>query len=140
MIESDGKLSYVGYFKNNLPKGSGKFISEHGETCVVEEKDDKLDYARCYDTRGQLKYLGDWKAGKFNGIGKLKLDKNKVYEGEFSNGRVHGEGKIYDEHHDLLYQGKFINGKRQGNLNYYSEPIILSSILTISVLLRYFVK
>ena len=37
-----------------------------------------------------------------------------IFEGEFSNGKINGKGKLYDDNGDLFFEGEFINGKKNG--------------------------
>jgi hypothetical protein len=43
--------------------------------------------------RGE-QYSGEFKSGKYDGLGKLVDSKGDIYEGEFSYGRKHGNGKL----------------------------------------------
>jgi len=36
------------------------------------------------------KYYGNWRNGKFDGLGVLRLDNGDFYEGEWLNGLKHG--------------------------------------------------
>jgi hypothetical protein len=58
-------------------------------------------------------YDGEWHDGKFNGKGKLTMEKGKVYEGEFRNGKEHGRGTVTYPSKDR-FDGEFRAGKRDG--------------------------
>lgn len=46
--------------------------------------------------------------------GEIKPSLHKRYEGEFKNGRIYGEGKLYNSDGSLEYEGEFKNGKKHG--------------------------
>ena len=41
-------------------------------------------------------YDGEWKAGKYDGEGKIYQDEKLLYEGTFAEGMKEGEGILYD--------------------------------------------
>ena len=79
-------------------------------------------------------YLGEWHLGKMHGFGKLYFSNKKLrYEGDFKNGRFHGNGTEYaesqirereeeieDEYIKIFkgnwikYEGHFVDDKRSG--------------------------
>ena len=47
-----------------------------------------------------------------------------LYEGEWKNGKKHGEGKYYYDHSgNHYYQGSWQNDERHGNLGTYVSPM-----------------
>lgn len=79
---------YEGYWKNDLYEGMG--VIYYGRT---EDTDQLLSIVT---GKGPLSteipcdvYVGEWKEGKKNGVGKLKTSKES-YQGEFANDVYHG--------------------------------------------------
>ena len=62
---------------------------------------------------------------RWNGIGK-EFDEleNKIYEGEYLNGKMNGKIKIYYEGY-LEYKGELLNGKRHGKGKEYYFGILI---------------
>ena len=66
------------------------------------------------DTK-KLIYEGEYSNRKKNGKGKIYWNDRLEYEGEFVNGKKSGKGKEYDIFKNkLLYEGDFFNDKRHG--------------------------
>ncbi len=66
--------------------------------------------------KGQNMYFGDFKAGKYHGVGILIQPDNKlmtkcmnakVYVGEWEEGKKCGEGRLYDVNGNQIYHGRF---------------------------------
>jgi hypothetical protein len=56
-----------------------------------------------------------------NGTGKMDLSNDDFYEGEFLNGKFHGNGK-YSRISDLsIYIGEFKNGEKNGKGRLYFD-------------------
>ena len=53
-------------------------------------------------------------SGIFHGNGVLKYGGNIVYEGEWLNGKKHGEGKSFSSNGNVSYEGEWLNGKKSG--------------------------
>jgi len=60
------------------------------------------------------KYDGQFKNGKPHGQGKFQYSKNSFYEGQFQNGESHGKGVFVFEYANKVYRGEFKNGYRHG--------------------------
>ena len=61
-------------------------------------------------------YKGQLLANVFHGKGLLQLDNNDSYDGLFENGKFAGEGYYKWAHLPRLnYRGEFSNGKLHGN-------------------------
>ena len=84
IILRDDKIVFVGYKKDEHYMAPGMFLHYGVFTCITKEVDPDNMYARCFDDKGTLRYLGHWKGT-----------------------RMYGEGKLYDEYHDLIYHGTF---------------------------------
>ena len=88
---------YEGEFENGVPNGQGAYTSPDGEKLVGEFKDGKI-----WNGQGTETYsLG----------GVSTKDK---YEGEFKNGKHHGQGK-YTNYYGIVYEGGFKNGMLFGH-------------------------
>ena len=47
------------------------------------------------------------------------------YEGEYSNWKKHGKGKLYDYDNNLVFEGEYLNGKKNGKgKDYYNGKLI----------------
>jgi hypothetical protein len=57
-------------------------------------------------------YEGNWKKDIISGKGRLEINKNYYYEGEFVEGIYHGQGKLGSK--DGYYEGGFAKGKPHG--------------------------
>ena len=59
------------------------------------------------------RYVGDFKAGKMDGEGKLLFSSGDMYRGQFSDGYVHGQGvMLFCD--GTKYEGSFVKSKRNG--------------------------
>lgn len=123
---------YEGYFEEGLRSGSGVEILSTLGTANMDTYEALLDpnaadysvfignYKKgelegnviiYYD--GALVYEGEFSNGDINGEGKQYFVEPKgvlKYEGEFSNGLYHGKGKLYDENGEVIHKGKFSSG------------------------------
>ena len=121
MIYEDGD-EYEGEFKNGVKDGKGKFSSKdyiyegtylnnkkHGQG-IIYKKDD-------IDKKNPI-YNGNFVNDVYEGKGKLKLktkdEDDLYYEGEFKNGKKHGEGKIFDKYNKIIYDGHFVDDEYEG--------------------------
>lgn len=60
-------------------------------------------------------YVGSLLEGKMDGQGTLyDLEGNLLYQGEFAEGQFQGTGKLYSEAGDLIYEGEFTQGLYEG--------------------------
>ena len=66
-----------------------------------------------------IKYIGYWTNGEMDTRGVIyNKDNNKLYSGDFKNGKREGKGEIYYADNEK-YVGSFINNKREGIGIYY---------------------
>ena len=99
----DATGQYTGEWKDGAPCGYGEFESE----------DESLTYE------------GDWMDGLPNGYGECENydDGYGYYEGEWKNGKMHGDGTLFGKGtedgipYNLKYSGQFYRGKYQGTGN-----------------------
>ena len=84
-----------------------------------EYRDDLKWNGKGYDPDGKVAYE------LINGNGKVKeYNKNTfqlIFDGEYLNGKKHGNGKEYDEKGKLVYEGEYFKGKRQGKGKKYDS-------------------
>ena len=57
-------------------------------------------------------YEGEFKAGKFNGMGKIQIDNYLYYNGNFLNGKMEGNGQLILE--EGVFKGIFKNNLIKG--------------------------
>ena len=83
-----------GYGKATYPNGctyEGNWDQglRHGRGKMIYMEKDKNDESVTH----QSEYDGNWNHGKREGLGFYKNELGHTYEGEFKNGKMHGEGK-----------------------------------------------
>jgi len=100
--DENGKLSYIGEWKNDNQHGQGKYIYE----------DDTF-------------YEGEFKDNNFNGQGTMLYSDGicSHYEGEWENDMQHGQGTMfYSDGRRSRYEGEWKNHKRHGQgTMFYSD-------------------
>ena len=107
---SEGKLIFEGqYLDGKRTKGIEYNNSEDNGKNEKKIFNKELDILNIHDNEGVLVENIE----SFSGLGKEYLGNQLIYEGEFKNGRKHGEGKEYF-HEFLIYEGQYKNGKRNG--------------------------
>ena len=60
----------------------------------------------------EFMYEGEFKAGKFNGMGKIQIDNYLYYNGNFLNGKMEGNGQLILE--EGVFKGIFKNNLIKG--------------------------
>ena len=77
-----------------------------------------------YDNE-ELVYDGNYKNGRFHGIGKLYINGKIMYDGNFKNGRFNGNGKLYYENGVKSNMTEFlIMGKKMDNVNAFLKMVL----------------
>ena len=124
-----GRYQYEGSFRNGDLHGKGKYVYLDGEYEDYRyegdfENDHEHGWGKWYrpdgSPDGTLEYEGEWSEGKYHGQGKLDTCDGYgryQYEGSFRNGDLHGKGKyVYldGEYEDYRYEGDFENGHEHG--------------------------
>ena len=89
-VSNNEKIVYEGYWENGLKSGKG-VLTKNGATCE-----------------------GIWKNGNLNGIGKMTWPSGNVYQGEFTNNQITGNGFMLWKHLNEKYIGHWINGYQDG--------------------------
>ena len=80
--------------------------------------DNETKNVKCQTANG-LSYRGEWRNDKPNGGGRMEFPNHDIYEGEWKDGLMDGEGiyRFYDPKKDEYissYEGQFAEGKRPG--------------------------
>ena len=114
---------YTGAFANGKKQGSGILYNARNE--VIFEgtySNDLFDGDAMRYWNNKLMYVGPYKAGKRESIGKeYNNDGKLVYEGDIVLGKRHGKGVQYDGiSNRKIYEGSFFDGKRQGDGTIYN--------------------
>ena len=109
-------VAKVGCIEGNCTEGQGLAINS--KTFEKYEGDwhmgKRHGYGREFYANGNLKYMGGFDNGKYEGAGILYLPKGERYEGGFSKGKMHGKnGRYFFKNGDVLTIN-FENGMRQG--------------------------
>jgi len=82
--------------------------------------------AKVLDTHQNLLYVGELSNGRINGNGSLYNPSGQlVYRGEFANEQYTGYGERYDEYGSLFYQGSFDKNLYHGEGKLYDEGVLL---------------
>lgn len=136
----DNGNRYEGGWKNNEMHGQGTYCFKNGDKYVGTWKNNKMqeDNVEMYFSNGDTykgsllkgkfngrgtieynsssateSYVGQWKNGKRDGYGTLKMRNGDRYVGYFKNGLFDGEGTYYHASGEK-YVGGFKNGKYDG--------------------------
>lgn len=115
--------SYEGEFKHGVKHGQGTFTFADGSTYIGEFVDNSISGYGKYEYNSTsenhyfcIVYNGEFSEGEFHGQGRLERtvgDGIKViYEGGFQNGKRHGFGSLDDQ--KTLYKGGWKQGKKHG--------------------------
>lgn len=67
------------------------------------------------------KYEGNYINGQKSGIGKMTYPNGDVYEGEWNEDKMHGDGTYVYKKTGDIYSGSWVNGKKQGYGRYEFE-------------------
>ena len=131
----DKKIKYIGYYKNDLASGIGKyidgneiyegeFINDYAFGYGIYKKDDNIIYEGEWVNDSQQnygiekwkdgsKYFGQYKDGKKNGIGTYIWGDGYKYEGEWVNNYLEGYG-IYYDNNNFIYIGQWKKNYKEG--------------------------
>ena len=120
--------SYDGEWIEDNRHGNGKYTYADGSYFTGVWKNNKKIFAsetvlpaeRCAKStvkREELKngdvYEGEYKDGKYHGQGKYTSSKGWVYEGQFTDGQITGKGKITYAT-GAVYEGELLKGNKNG--------------------------
>jgi hypothetical protein len=120
-FDENGSLVFDGLWKKNKPY-FGNFYSSFDGSLLFHG----LFHQFCgsfsyYDNSLQMILSGNWRYGHLHGPGKLFQQGTLIYDGNFVNGRKHGNGCIYHCTGELYYEGEWIHDKRNGYGTEYLE-------------------
>jgi hypothetical protein len=98
---------YQGEWKNGMPHGQGVYVDTQGSVYKGQWANDLYD-GQGIETwdEGNIKYEGQFKAGKKTGKGRFEFDGN-YYDGEFLDGQFSGIGTYYFADDGKKYTGQF---------------------------------
>ena len=71
-------------------------------------------------------YEGEFKNGKFHGQGKLVF-KKQTYVGDFNNGQKHGKGILEwedDQKQNIKYDGEWIKDNQEGDGKLFKDNLL----------------
>ncbi len=121
-------------FTKVIVNGSPLHKSFDGKARLVDSKDNKQTLyigefkngkyegiGTEYFDSGEVKYTGGFKNGKYEGSGisyfedKAGISYYKLYEGDFKNNSYDGNGIEYFDSGKIKYEGEFKNNKYEGN-------------------------
>ena len=92
------RATYEGAFKDELPHGKGKYVSN------------------------EYTYVGDFAGSTKEGSGELWKMDGSFYKGQFFRNKYEGKGKLQDAYG--IYEGDFLEGKKHGKgMNTYANEI-----------------
>lgn len=99
-MSANGRLLYIGEFKDGIPDGNGKQLYPNGAA----------------------HYTGSFSGGVPHGAGMEYSEKGTlIYSGSFMLGAYGGEGTLYDESGKKLYSGGFEEGSYSGSGTLYGS-------------------
>ena len=103
---------YEGEFASDKREGKGRFYVK-GEDLVLEGvfRGGDLVKGKMVDKAGNV-WIGEWKAGKMEGKGRVEWANGNVYEGGFRQGKRCGRGKmVYQNIRNVSGNGEKSSGK-----------------------------
>ena len=113
-IKNNG-IIYIGLFNNDLLNGHGIcFNYENKKLYKGLFKDFQKEGYGEENFEGN-KYRGEFKEDKKCGKGEIIFKNNDIYKGEFADDLINGYGKYIWKNNNKVYEGNFLNGKINGN-------------------------
>ena len=71
-------------------------------------------YGKITTFNGKVIFEGYHKNGEKHGHVRFEIKENMIYDGEYQDGKMNGEGKVYDKHGNLRIDGYFVNNLQTG--------------------------
>lgn len=121
-------IAYAGFFKEGRFDGTGIYLGDSYDPTEMylgrfnngEYSGNGIQISLTTSTYGNVHWVvtyGEFKEGYLNGEGKIYLDEMIAYEGKFKDGKPNGYGIQYDDAGDILYEGQWKNGKKLSSDN-----------------------
>lgn len=110
-------IRFEGNWEEDIRHGEGAIIMSDGKEQIqgIWTKN-KLDLSKCtFEVKDSFTYQGEEirKYGIYTG--QIKLPNGDTYEGEFREGKRHGNGKMVYGQQNIIYVGQWRNDSRHGN-------------------------
>ena len=104
----------VGMWENNIFSGWGRQSRCNGEVYEGRFENGLINGKGIFLDKKLNKYMGEFKDMKKWGKGKL-ITKKFIYEGDFNNDKIEGNGKIKFLKSGIEYEGTFLNDSIEGS-------------------------
>ena len=65
-------------------------------------------------TTKNTKYIGEFQAGDYDGMGRLDIENRTNYVGMLKGNKRHGQGFLMDKENALLFEGSWKDNLRHG--------------------------
>ena len=112
-----GKQGAGGFVRN----GAGTLTTKQNVVMSGNWKDDLLEGEGYYsfppsdaNAKGAVRYEGSFRAGRFEGRGKITWPDGSYYEGSFSNNKMSGQGAFTAPNGRVQYSGNWAVTGREG--------------------------
>ena len=100
-------ISYNKSLQSKLDKNIEDFKKASKIYLIFEDKGKVKEYDK---ESNIIKFEGEYKNKKRNGIGKEYCEGKLIFEGQYKDGLKNGSGKAYDEDGKLIFEGIYLNG------------------------------
>ena len=80
---------------------------------------------KIYREDGSFQYEGGYMFGNYHGYGKLIIDENEYYEGEFLDGVYDGRGTYFWKNGNIKFTGNWKNNMRHGKGKIYENNSLI---------------
>lgn len=117
IVRDDGSVFFMGEFTDDKFNGWGLELGKSGSKYIGEFSNGERDgvgieyFPYSGETEGYVLYKGDWRNGRYEGIGSY-YSGELTYTGDYVNGERDGIGVL--KMPDLQYDGSFSGGKMHG--------------------------
>ena len=115
----DKKIKYIGFYKNDLASGIGKYI-DGNEIYEGEFLNDFAFGFGIYKNSDNIIYEGEWVNDSQENYGIEKWKDGSKYFGEYKNGKKNGIG-TYIWADGYKYEGEWVNNNLEGYGIYYGN-------------------